>query len=77
VTPLTQLSAFLIIATFALVAGCAGTPESAGTQDPEASSSTDTGPECPAFKTLVVEEDRYYCVDDDLLEDDLYEDRDW
>ena len=55
-----------IIVIFGLVAGCAGS------LDRENSPSTKTGPECSAWKTLVVEDGRYYCVDDELLEE-----RDW
>jgi hypothetical protein len=63
---------FFILMTFSLMVGCAGTPDLDGSPDREDSSSANTEPTCPTFKTLIVEDDRYYCVDDDLLED-----RDW
>ena len=69
---LTRIPAFIVIATFALVVGCAGTPDQAGAPDQEDPSRVEDEPTCPTFKTLIVDGDRYYCVDDDLLEE-----RDW
>jgi hypothetical protein len=60
--PLAQISAFIIVATFALEAGCAGTPEG---EDPPQSKASDV---CPAWKIVVVEDERIFCVDPDILE---------
>jgi len=62
VTALTQISPFIIIATFALVASCADT--AAREDKPERVSNN----ECPAWKIIVVEDDRIYCTDPDVLE---------
>jgi hypothetical protein len=70
--PQARVPAFIVLSTSALIAGCAGTPDQANAPDQEDPSSANNEPSCPTFKTLVVDGDRYYCVDDDLLED-----RDW
>jgi len=62
---------FLILIIFSLVAGCADTP------DRVKSSSTKTGLECPSWKTVVVEDDHYYCVDPDVFERDVLERDEW
>ena len=56
----------LILISFCLMAGCAGTP------DRENSFSSKTGPRCPAGQMAVVErrvkDDRYDCVSPDFFE---------
>jgi hypothetical protein len=63
--PRTPISKFLIIATFVLMAG------GAGTEDRADFASAENGPDCPSWKTVVVDESRYYCVDPDVVEREI------
>jgi hypothetical protein len=53
---------FVVVIFLALVAGCASAPEGEGTPGTKASN------ECPAWKLVVEEDGRIYCVDRDVLE---------
>ncbi len=52
----------LIVMIFSLVAGCAGTPYRGH------AASAKIEPDCPRGKIVVVEANRYFCVDPDVFE---------
>lgn len=59
---------FLIILTLVLAAGCAPLPETDDTLAAE------DGSNCPAWKVVIEDNGRYYCVDREIFEE---QERDW